>query len=280
MTILDFSNEFDLLYNNLMTDMAPEINMYEKSMLLTMAQEAVVKELYLNYETTELARRAINPLVENDKIDLAKKGEDGNIIDLVPVANESRGFLRYEVTLPKNLWYIVRERAKVISSNWCDNQKVIMVSPERHDDFLRDLENPFRGPGRTRVFRLDAGAKRENADEDPTEFVHLVTKYRLDLYDLTYIRRPKPIILTDLSEYPYSDNESVATIHVRGYVLNSAGKEDLGYDVKDMMSNPCELSETIQAEILNRAVLMAQMAYKHDGIPAQGPQQPPQQQQQ
>lgn len=273
MTILDFSNEFDLLYNNLMSDRAPEINMYEKSMFLTEAQESIVKDLYRNYEATEEARRALNPLVVNEKLDIAIKREDGEYEDVYAPEFESRGYIRYEIPLPDNLWYIVRERAKVRSKNWCDDQKIILVTPERHDEFLRDLENPFRGPGRTRVFRLDAGARREEGHVDPVEYIHLVTKYQLDMYDFTYIRRPHPIILTDLSELPYSDNE--VSIHVRGYILNELNQDTIGYDVRDMKSHPCELSETIQAEILQRAVLMAQAAYKHDMLqqPQPGPQQ-------
>ena len=42
MTASDFIIQFDLLYNNLNSDKAPEINDYEKSFLLTLAQEQIV----------------------------------------------------------------------------------------------------------------------------------------------------------------------------------------------------------------------------------------------
>ena len=64
MTIEDFSNTFDILYNNLMSNRAPEVNDYEKSMLLTLAQEDLVKELYNKaFEGSEQARRALDALI-------------------------------------------------------------------------------------------------------------------------------------------------------------------------------------------------------------------------
>ena len=41
MTIQEFSNEFDILYNNSMSNAAPGLNEYEKSVFLTQAQESL-----------------------------------------------------------------------------------------------------------------------------------------------------------------------------------------------------------------------------------------------
>ena len=48
MTTVDFNIEFDLLYNNALSNSAPEINLYEKSLFLTQAQEEIIKESYDN----------------------------------------------------------------------------------------------------------------------------------------------------------------------------------------------------------------------------------------
>ena len=42
MTTLEFSNEFDVLYNNIMSNAAPGLNEYEKSVFLTKAQEEII----------------------------------------------------------------------------------------------------------------------------------------------------------------------------------------------------------------------------------------------
>lgn len=43
MTIQEFSNQFDVLFNNITSNEAPGVNEYEKSIFLTKAQDEVVK---------------------------------------------------------------------------------------------------------------------------------------------------------------------------------------------------------------------------------------------
>ena len=46
MTTAEFSNEFDVLYNNIMSNQAPGLNEYEKSVFLTKAQNELVKNYF------------------------------------------------------------------------------------------------------------------------------------------------------------------------------------------------------------------------------------------
>ena len=46
MRIQEFSNEFDVLYNNIMSNQAPGLNEYEKSVFLTKAQDELVKSYF------------------------------------------------------------------------------------------------------------------------------------------------------------------------------------------------------------------------------------------
>ena len=48
MTTQEFSNEFDVLYNNIMSNQAPGLNEYEKSVFLTKAQSQLVNEYFNN----------------------------------------------------------------------------------------------------------------------------------------------------------------------------------------------------------------------------------------
>ena len=45
-TTTEWRIEFDLLYNNILSDQAPGLNDYERSVILTQAQEEVVITLY------------------------------------------------------------------------------------------------------------------------------------------------------------------------------------------------------------------------------------------
>ena len=46
MTLQEFSDEFDVLYNNISSNQAPGLNEYEKSVFLTKAQNEIVKNYF------------------------------------------------------------------------------------------------------------------------------------------------------------------------------------------------------------------------------------------
>ena len=46
MTAEEFSNQFDVLYNNITSNQAPGLNEYEKSVFLTKAQDEIVKNYF------------------------------------------------------------------------------------------------------------------------------------------------------------------------------------------------------------------------------------------
>ena len=46
MTNLEFSNQFEVLYNNITSDQAPGLDNYEKSVFLTKAQDEIVKSYF------------------------------------------------------------------------------------------------------------------------------------------------------------------------------------------------------------------------------------------
>ena len=49
MTNQEFDKEFDILYDNIASNGAPGLNKYEKSVLLTRAQDEIVRENYSPY---------------------------------------------------------------------------------------------------------------------------------------------------------------------------------------------------------------------------------------
>ena len=46
MTAAEFSQEFDILYNNIASNQAPGLTEYEKSVLLTKAQDEIIKNYF------------------------------------------------------------------------------------------------------------------------------------------------------------------------------------------------------------------------------------------
>lgn len=208
MTNTEFSNEFDVLAQSYLREggftMSDSsllaFNEYEKSVYLTREQENLVIALYSGnstyggFELTEQLRRDLDNILTDVVLEPIEK-------DSAHIADGSQWFALpdgSEKDVPK-LWYIVYEAAAYADDAGIDNCPKDTVSfpvevvPVTYDDLHRTKGNPFRGPSRRRALRLDKG-------KDDVNYVEIVPKYKLGKYYVKYIRRPDPIILTDLGD--------------------------------------------------------------------------------
>ncbi len=224
MTTQEFSNSFDTLLNSY-SQQAPLgeqsavndliLDEYEKSVFLTEAEKSVVLAYYtgdathLNtFEKTEEVRRYLNVLVETKVI-------KDKVSDKTGLSTKSTFF-----SLPTDLMFITYEQATLSSADKCLDGKTIVVTPVEQDDYWYMSQNPFKGVNENRAFRLDVA----------TDTVEIIAKDTIKEYLIRYIRKPKPIILTDLGDLSI-DGESKETI--------------------------CELPEVLHQEILDTAVKLA-----------------------
>lgn len=176
----EFSNEFDTLLRSY-SGYGLELDEYEKSVLLTEAQELLVMELYKGasqgeaFEKTEEIRRSLDSLIKTVRLNPSQ----GTVItDSSIVYN-----------LPADTWFITYEAAIFDDPNvGCFNGKETQVIPMTQDEFHRAKRNPFRKPSKRKVIRLDNGPLK----------VEIVSEYNLSTYIVRYFSRPKPIILTNL----------------------------------------------------------------------------------
>lgn len=193
MTVIEFSNEFDVLARSYQESLAgrTEFNEYEKSLYLTLAQESVVIGLYNGtlrqegFEQAEELRRYLDSLVT------ARVYRDS---DQVVVINElpldvKNVFFPY----PEDLLFTVYEQAVVNAEN---GLKTVEVVPVTFDTLHRTLKNPFRGISSKRGLRLDQDLG-----------FRILTQDTLQEYSLQYIRRPHPIILEPLPDGLTINNE-------------------------------------------------------------------------
>lgn len=177
MTLSDFSLEFDILYNNINSNMSPGFNEEEKSIFLTQAQEQLVLEMIHGnkiegLESTEIVKEQLAKLVK--ETNLVKSSETINTI--------SKNSVIY--TLPSDLLHIIYEH--IVVKNPCN--KLLDVVPIEHDSISKILKNPFKGPSK-KILRLNIGKN----------LVELITNYAIkneDEYYIRYIKTPEPIILT------------------------------------------------------------------------------------
>jgi len=179
----EFSLEFDLLYNNIMSNAAPGLNEYEKSLFLTQAQESIVRDIYngkyngISFEGTEEASAYLNPLVKQVTMDCYVEG-DG-------VSGNSVFF-----PIPPDMWFITYETALIKDECLkCCHQRNVVVRPVTQDTYYSISRNPFRRDNDRRVLRLLSDNK-----------IELISRYPIKSYTVRYLSKPQPIILTDLTD--------------------------------------------------------------------------------
>ena len=227
MTNQEFSDTFDTLLNSYGTqaqfgEQASKreivLDEYEKSLFLTKAQTEMVVKLYsgknLNgdsFESTEELRRYLESLVKT--VSYSKDDE----ISGIGVSASSVFF-----KLPNDLAFITMEQ--VIYSDeslGCYDGNRASVFPVTQDEYNKVKDNPFRGPTRYKVIRIDCGNQE----------VELISKYKIGTYLLKYLSKPSPIILEDLPNNLTIEGDSIET--------------------------KCKLNSMLHYKLLERAVEMA-----------------------
>lgn len=236
MTCEEFSNQFDTLLNSYSKqasfgdgDSKADVTLdeYEKSLYLTKAQEELVVALYNgrnssgeSFESTEEQRRYLSNLIKEATL----KPITNTLGIQLGINSQSKFF-----TLPEDLWFITYESYKLPEEK-CDAFKEIDIYPVTQDDYNKTKRNPFRGPNDRRALRLDLS-------DGVIEINSKYNVYTLHAeYYLRYLRKPKPIVLIDLSDG-----------------LSIEGKSD--YSSYGNTNQACELHEALHQKILDRAVI-------------------------
>ena len=244
MTCDEFSREFDILYNNITSNQAPSLNSYEKSVFLTQAQEAIVIDLYRGndskpFDLTEETSSYLSPLIK-DFVTITKGDiEDDDLVNsLAPLYNVTM-MSAFESDAIQDCWFIVYESALVSYEGKSCNQNIMHeVVPTTYDTFLRKQRNPFKRPNRHRVLRLNIGEPDGNINPRSLYLIHPKNS-EITSYHCTYLKRPRPIILEDLSIYG-------------GYDLTINNKQ---------YKSECELGTGIHRAILYKAVELAKAVW-------------------
>ena len=218
MTNKEFSDGFSTLLNSF--GITPNITLdeYEKSTFLTNAQEQLIIDIYSgrniiygkSFEQTEEIRRYLSNLVETYETSTKVTGKLGL----------SKDSVFFEI--PQDTWFITYEVAFLKDSRLgCLDGIEASVVPLPQDDLYRAKDNPFRGPSKDRVLRLDI----------KSDLAELISKYNVDKYLMRYISQPTPIILVDLPD---------------GLSINGVSTV-----------SECELNPVVHRAILERAVQLA-----------------------
>ena len=314
----EFSNEWDLYWNNISSNQAPGLNEYEKSVFLTRAQLELIQayfspkknkvmegfesspkrnmdfsKLILSYickcESTQYdfnydARGLLITLPSNTFLTVNEQlyigrmgtvGEDGEetnpsyTVDLQRILDEAAE-LEEEGNSEKAQDKYKQAIGILTNQNFKTNTNCIVLRQILRLNFMeyqRLMTKAYKEPLKTQCWALTTeGVDDPNNTSGKSLRLEIIPRSiesmqikgsnptRNAYYVLRYIKKPRPIILTDLSTY--YDN-----ISIDGYV----GNEEC-YNVREdgVITTPCELDESMHKEILQRAIELAKATYAGD----------------
>lgn len=236
MTLQEFSDIFDILYNNVMSNAAPGLNEYEKSVFLTKAMYEIVKN-YFNPKGNKY---------QEGFDDSAKRQADFSMLIKTARPSLTTSADSFDVrskvcSLPTDMLDIINE--VLVLEDAAKNVFVRQIIPISYKEYIRLMSKPYKEPLKNQAWRIITGKSTVNS---VTQSVAEIIINHNDLsmtpeYRLRYVRKPAPIILVDLS--------------------SDAGQVSIGG-----LTTPseCELDSSVHEEILQRAVELAKAAYASD----------------
>ena len=249
MTNLEFSNEFDVLYNSITSNQAPGLDEYEKSVFLTKAQDEIIKA-YFNPRTNKTQegfdgneKRQIDfSMIMRSYIYAPSKGApDPFTTSFFDLRDNTKA-----VTLNPDILMFVNEYVEVTRNG----KKVrLTVVPINYMEYSRLMSKPFKRPIKNQAWRLldnSNGTKKAELIVGPIDtIIKYVTRY---------VKRPRAIILDVLSDGTSLD----------GYVGADKGGNPTADVSEAVQGITCELDPILHPEILQRAVELAKAAYTGD----------------
>lgn len=278
MTTEEFSNEFDVLYNNIMSNQAPGLDEYEKSVFLTKAQYEIVKNYFTSTQGGNKYQQGFDDS-EKRQIDFSNLITQRTCLLKSPSTRLLYGSLA-GVKIPEQLYgtapeavlynnptfihdilLIVSERVVIVGDKLNKNpDRYYQVVPIKLKDLSLVLSKPYGRPLKRQVWRVIETFGEKAQDQEDVSFASKETGFRFILHDIdkkslitdggedaqdckafyhiTYLVKPSPIILIPLKGGVSIEGESIVT--------------------------DCKLNKELHQEILQRAVELAKAAYIGD----------------
>lgn len=233
------SNEFDVQYDNVSSKSAPALDDYEKSVFLTRGMYKILDSLIGPYikEQQTIQAEAIKKLITSYETTTVLPPSP----ERIPITANAVFYTRANDT-----YNIILEQAELRSQDPYVDGSVAQVVPIAYDRFHRTIRNPYLGAQEDRVLRLDSGY---NLEEDVVQLIPSENA-TIDKYFITYIKKPYPIIISDLSLlYPGED------LSVYG--------ETLPYSVT---TEATDVSEIVHDEIIKEAVSLAILHFRENSL--------------
>ena len=232
MTAIEFSDQFDVMYNNIMSNAAPGLNEYEKSVFLTKAQDEVVKN-YFNPKGNKY-QEGFDGSAKR-QIDFSKLMKSSSIS--LSTSNTSFDARAKVGTLPSDVLVVINEVITLTSGGSPAGTR--QVIPITYEEYTRLMSKPYKEPLKNQAWRLITGQTSAATIE---VIINNNDIAKSPAYKIRYVRKPNPIVVANLAS-AVGDGVSVNGVSVM---------------------TECELDASIHQEILQRAVELAKAAYGGD----------------
>lgn len=227
MILSEFDNEFDVLYNNIMSNQAPGLDAYEKSVFLTKAEYEIVKAYF--YPQTNKLMQGFDGN-ERRQIDFSKlvnSVEPLVVLGAGTIDKRTSGVAKS--SMPADALMILNEVLDVVRSN---KNITLQVRPLTYIEYSNLMSKPHKRPLKWNAWRLQVMEDSNSSVDLIAGFEDIITTYRV-----RYVRRPLPIIVSNLE----------------GVTIGGLST-----------ATECELDPILHEEILQRAVELAKAAYTGD----------------
>ena len=162
MTLEEFSTEFDVLYNSITSNAAPGFNDYEKSVLLTLAQEELIKSYFVaNNNTTGVGLDGSQKRHYDFSTLIKIKSLKNIIYDIITAIDKVNiPFLNKDANavflIPNDVFLILNEHLITKDNNY-------IVFPISYDTYNLLMSKPFPYPNKRQAWRLDSSIDGEVA---------------------------------------------------------------------------------------------------------------------
>lgn len=162
MTLEEFSTEFDVLYNSITSNAAPGFNDYEKSVLLTLAQEELIKSYFVaNNNTTGVGLDGSQKRHYDFSTLIKIKSLKNIVYDIItarakvkiPLLNKDANTV---FLIPNDVFLILNEHLIAKDNNY-------IVFPISYDTYNLLMSKPFPYPNKRQAWRLDSSIDGEVA---------------------------------------------------------------------------------------------------------------------
>lgn len=215
-----------------MSNAAPGLDEYEKSVFLTKAQEEILKN-YFNPKGNKYQEG----FDDNEK----RQIDFSSLVTVITIPSYSNSqYIKIDdrsllFLMPNDMLFALNEVCEITENNI---NRLVNVVPISFIEYSRLISKPYKRPLKNQCWRLiSSSSEKDRVFELILPFGSIVP----GSYRIRYISRPAPIILVDLStEYPGLSINGITSV------------------------TECELDPSIHYEILQRAVELAKSTYTGD----------------